>query len=474
MESEATITSELDEPAKPDLKRKLKHAAIEKDYTEGSIAGNLLTLTWPTTVSNTIFMLGPMIDMIWVGSLGSSAIAGVGISGMAAMVMMSARMGLNTGTRALVARFVGAKDNDSANHVAQQAFVLSALFAMLTATIGILFAEKILVLMGVEPDVVKQGADYMRIVFVGSVSMSFTMMAQGIMQASGDAVTPMKVSVGIRVFHVMLSPVLIFGLWIFPFMGVKGAALTGVITQGVGGAILLWHLFKGKTRLKMTMKNFSFDWAMIWRIVKIGIPSSVTGMERSFANFLLMWLVVPFGTAAVAAQSLCTRIDSMVNMPAMGLGQSAGVLAGQNLGAGQPDRAERTAWIAAGLFTCVTLVASIMIWFFAENIVQVFNSEAELVEITANFLRINILSYLVFGVVVVLMNCLNGVGDTTIPMWTTLLTMWLIQVPMAYILPKITSLGVYGVRWGIVTAIVMRAVIYTLYFRTGRWQRKMI
>ena len=474
MTSEITTSVELDEPIKPTEKGRLRYAALERDYTQGSIAGNLWALTWPTTVSNTIFMLGPMIDMIWVGSLGSSAIAGVGISGMAAMVMMSARMGLNTGTRALVARFVGSKDNAAANHVAQQAFVLSALFAMVTAVIGVLFAEKILVLMGVEPDVVKQGADYMRIVFIGSVSMSFTMMAQGIMQASGDAVTPMKISIGIRIFHVILSPILIFGWWIFPFMGVKGAALTGVLTQGIGGGIMLWCLFKGKTRLKMTMKHFSFDWTMIWRIVKIGIPSSVTGMERSFANFLLMWLVVPFGTAAVAAQSLAERIDGMVNMPAMGLGQSAGVLAGQNLGAGQAHRAEKTAWVAAGFFTCITFVGSIMIWFFAENIVHVFNAEPKLVEITANFLRINIVSYLVFGVVVVLMNCLNGVGDTTIPMWTTLLTMWLIQVPMAFILPKITNLGVYGVRWGIVTAIVMRAVIYTVYFRTGRWQRKMI
>ena len=479
MVSEIPATSDSDildsETAeKPSARPKIKRKTTDLDLTEGSIGKNLWTLTWPTTVSNTIFMLGPMIDMIWVGKLGSSAIAGVGISGMAAMVMMSARMGLNTGTRALVARFIGAKDNDAANHVVQQAFVISALFSIITAIIGIVFAEILLIYMGVEPDVVKQGADYMRIVFVGSVTMSFTMMAQGVMQASGDAVTPMKISVGIRIFHIILCPFLIFGWWIFPFMGVKGAALTGVITQGVGGTILLWHLFSGRTRLKMTMKNFSFDWHMIWRIVKIGIPSSVTGMERSFANFLLVWLVVPFGTAAIAAHSLAQRIDNFVNMPAMGLGQASGTLAGQNLGANKPERAEKTAWMAAFWFTCVTFVGSLIIWFFAENIVYLFNSETKLVEITAGFLRIDIVSYLVFGIVVVMMNCLNGVGDTTIPMWTTLLTMWLVQVPMAYILPKVTGLGVYGVRWGIVTAIVLRAVIYIIYFRTGRWKRKMI
>jgi len=459
---------------KKHLSSKSERPAFDRDLTKGSISGNLWTLTWPSTISSTIMMLGPTIDMIWVGSLGSAAIAGVGVSGMAVMVINSARMGLNTGTRALLARFIGAGDNPRANHVAQQAFVISTVFALVMAVIGIFLAEPILVFLGVEPDVVAEGAAYMRIMFVGSVAMSFGMMSQGIMQASGDAVTPMKISIGVRIFHVILCPFLVFGWWIFPFMGVRGAAMTNVISQGIGGAIMLWILFTGRTRLKMSMKGFRFDGNIIWRIIKIGIPSSITGMERSFANFVLMWLVVPYGTFAVAAQSLAERIDGFVNMPAMGLGQASGVLAGQNLGANQPDRAEKTGWIAAGWFTCVSFMGSTIIWFWAEKIVHVFNSEPELVLITANFLRINIVSYLVFGLVVVLMNCLNGVGDTYIPMWTTLLTLWLVQVPMAYVLPKVTHLGVYGVRWGIVTAIVLRALIYTIYFKHGRWKRKMI
>jgi len=452
----------------------IRRASIDRDLTKGSIIGNLWALTWPTTISSLIMVLGPLIDMIWVGSLGSAAIAGVGVSGMAVMVIDSARMGLNTGTRALLARSFGAGDKQGANHVGQQAIVVSTLFSLVTATIGIFFAESILILLGVEPDVVKEGAVYMRILFVGSVVTSFGMIAVGIMQASGDALTPMNISVGTRILHIILCPFLVFGWWIFPFMGVSGAALTNVISQSIGGIIGLWILFTGRTRLKMSLKGFNFDGNIIWRMVKIGIPSSITGMERSLANFVLMWLIVPFGTAAVAAHSLAQRIDMFVNMPAMGLGQSAGVLAGQNLGSGQPDRAEKTGWIAAGLFTCVSIIGSLIIWFWAENITQIFNKEPELVKITATFLRIDIVSYLVFGLVVVLMNCLNGVGDTYIPMWTTLLTMWLVQVPMAYVLPKVTGLGVYGVRWGIVTAIVLRAVVYTIYFKHGRWKHKKV
>lgn len=447
-------------------------AAHHRDLTQGSIIGNLWTLTWPMTISTVIMMLGPIIDMVWVGSLGTAAIAGVGVAGMAVMVINSARMGLNTGAVAVLARAIGAGDEEEAIHAAQQAFVVSAIFSTIMALIGIFLSSPILVFLGVEPEVVTEGTAYMRILFVGSVAMSFGMMAHGVMQASGDAKTPMKVGIGVRIFHIILSPFLIFGWWIFPFMGVSGAALTNVISQAIGGAIMLWILFTGRTRLRLTMKGFRFDGHTIWRIVRIGIPSSITGMERSLANFVLMILIVPFGTIAVAAHSLVERIDMFINMPGWGLGQASGVLAGQNLGALQPDRAEKTAWTGAGLLTCFTIIASIIVWFGAEPIVRIFNSEPDLVAMSADFLRINIVSYLVFGLVVVLTSCLNGVGDTMVPMLVTLITMWLVQVPMAYILPKVTDLGVYGVRWGIVTAVVMRSIIYTLYFKHGRWRHK--
>lgn len=462
------------EPEGRSPKRKGGGRSFDRDLTQGSIVGNLWSLAWPMTISTAIRMLGPTIDMIWIGSLGSVALAGVGVSGIAVQVINSARMGLNTGTRAMLARFVGAGDDERANHVAQQAFVISIVFSLTMAAIGILLAEPILVFLGVETDVVYEGAAYMRILFGGSIFMSLGMMAQGIMQASGDAVNPMKINIGIRAFHVMLCPFLVYGWWIFPFLGVKGAALTNVISQAIGAAIMFWILFTGRTRLRMTLKGFRFDGGMIWRIVRIGIPASITGMERNLANFVLMWFVVPFGTASVAAHALSDRIDNLVHMPAQGLGQASGVLAGQNLGAGLPDRSEKTAWAASGLFTAIMAVASVGIWFWAEYVVRLFNSEPQLVEIAGTFLRIDIVNYMVFGIVVVMMHCLNGMGDTMIPMLTTLTTMWLVQVPMAYILPQTTDLGVYGVRWAIVTAIAMRAVIYSVYFRHGRWRRKVI
>ena len=470
---EKKTVKEVEEDLKPVAGRR-RRKAYDRDWTEGSIIGTLWSLTWPTTISRTIRMLGPMIDMIWVGSLGSAALAGVGVSGIAVTMINSARMGLNTGTRALLTRAVGSGDETAANHVAQQSFVISGAFALITAAIGIFFAEPILRLMGVEPEVVREGAAYMRIMFVGSVAMSFGMKAVGIMQASGDAITPMKITIGIRILHVILCPFLIFGWWIFPRMEVSGAAMTNVVSQGLGAVVGLWILFTGRTRLRLTLKKFSLDGNIIWRIIKIGFPSSITGTERSLANFLLMWIIAPFGTSAVAAHALAQRIDTFMHMPAQGLGQAAGILAGQNLGANKPERAEKTGWVAASLFTGVMVISSLIIWFWADYIVKIFNREPELISVAGTFLRIDIVSYMVFGIVVVLMNCLNGAGDTMIPMLTTLLTLWLIQIPLAYILPKVTDLGVYGVRWGIVTAIVFRAIIYSSYFKHGRWKQKKV
>jgi putative MATE family efflux protein len=444
---------------------------FDRDLTQGSILGNLWTLAWPTTVSGSIAMLGPTIDMIWVGSLGSAALAGVGVSGIAVMMVNSAKMGLNTGTRALLARAVGASNLAEANQVAQQAIVIAILFSLILAAIGIFFAESILVLMGLEPDVIREGADYMRIMFVGSICMSMSMMANSAMQAAGDAINPMKITMGTRAFHVVLCPFLIFGWGIFPELGVKGAALTNVISQGAAMTIMFWMLFTGRTRLHLSLKGFGFDPGMIWRIVKIGIPASITGMERSLANFVMMMFIVKFGTAAVAAHTLAQRVDMLVHMPGQGFGQAAGVLAAQNLGAGKTDRAERTAWTAVAFFTAIMAVASTLIWFFAEYAVMIFNREPELVEIAATFLRIDIVSYMVFGIVIVLVSCLNGVGDTMVTMVVTLITLWAVQIPLAWLLPQVTDLGVYGVRWAVIAALLLRTVVYTAYFRRGRWKR---
>lgn len=447
---------------------------FDRDWTQGNILQNLLLLSWPMVVSNSLMMLGPTIDMIWVGRLGPAAIAGVGVAGIAVQLVMSAMMGLTMGMRAMIARFIGAGDVAGAVNVARQALVLSAAFAVILAFVGQFYAEPILGLFKLQPDVVSEGAAYLRVMFVGSAAMAFRMMAEAVMQASGDAMTPMKISVFYRLFHVALCPFLIFGWWIFPRLGVVGAATTNVVSQSLSVVLGLWVLLSGRSRLRLTLKNFRLDANIIWRMVRIGFPSLISGIQRTFSQFFLMYFMAPFGTLAVAAHSLIQRIEMFLFMPGMAFGNASGVLVGQNLGARQPERAEKSAWLAVGLVEALMLFFSVLLLLWPEATIRIFNSEPALVEMGGVFVKIAVAGYIVLGLQSVLMQSISGAGDTVPPMLISVVIVWAVQLPMAYFLPKVGDLGVYGVRWAISAGMIVGSVAFLLYFRLGRWKQKRV
>jgi putative MATE family efflux protein len=449
-----------------------KSPVFRRSWTTGSLAGNLWSLSWPMVINNSIAALGPTIDMIWVGRLGTAAIAGVGVSGLVVMVVNALIYGLFIGSSALIARSVGARDEATANRVAQQAFLIGLGFSILMALVGIFLAKPILMLLGVDSTVIPEGTAYLRIQLIGMVTMTGVTVAQSIMQASGDSKNPLYISFGYRFIQLALCPAMVFGWWVFPRLGVSGAALSSVITQGLGGTLAIWLLLSGRSHLPVSFKHFRFEPGLSWRAVKIGIPASITFMERAFAELVLIRFIAPFGTVAVAAQTLSQRIDQFIMNLSGGVGSASGVLGGQNLGAGQPQRAEKTGWMAVGLATLIGLICSTIVWFWIEPILRIFTGNGELLQTSATFLRIQIVCYVVWGIVVVISLFLNGVGDTVFPMFINLFTIWVVQIGLAYILPRYTDLGVYGIRWAVVAGIMLRAILYPVYFRMGRWKIK--
>jgi putative MATE family efflux protein len=436
-------------------------SALRRDWTKGSITGNLASLAWPVIVSSTVMTMGPIVDTIWIGKLGSAAVAGVGVATIVVMLVNSLIMGLFTGLRALVARFVGAGETARANHVAQQGLVIGMAFSLTVAAIGNFLAETILKLWNLQPDVVAIGGAYMRIALVGIFTMSFGMMAQNTMQASGDTRTPMIISISTRLFHIAFCPFLVFGWWVFPELGVRGL-------------IGLWVLFNGQTRLRLTLKNFGLDWDIIWRMVKIGIPASINGLHTNLGNVVYMWFISPFGTLAVAGHHIVARLDMFVVMPGMGLGMAAGILAAQNLGAGQLQRSEKTVWTAVSWLAGFMVILTVVVYVWAENIVRIFNNEPEMVDIAMKFLRIQAASYLCNGLAMIIMNVLNNVGDTLRAMIIDMTNLWIVRILLAFLLPRITTLGVYGVRWAIVADALSSAIMFIIYLRIGNWKRKKV
>jgi putative MATE family efflux protein len=422
----------------------------------------------------TLYVVSQIVDMIWIGRLGSCAIAGVGVANIVLLLVMSMDFGLIVGVRALVARHVGADDIRGANYIAGQAFILSVIWGALITGAGILLAEPIIRMFGVESQVVKEGTAYLRIMFAGWVALEVLVMGLYVIQSSGDTMTPLKIEFSIRVLHVTLCPFLVRGLWVFPQLGVSGAALSNVISQILGAGLGLWLLFRGHTRLRLTLRDFRFSLDIILRILKIGVPALVMTLQRSLGDLALTWFIVPFGTLAVAAHSLASRVDMFLFMPGTGLGSGAGVLVGQNLGAHQPERAERGAWLAVGFVEVFMVACSIVILLWAENIMGIFTTETSLIHLGSIFLRIATASYLVLALVLVLQSCIAGAGDTVPNMIINVGMIWGVQLPLAFLLPRVTGLGIFGVRWAIVASTFAGTIAYVTYFRLGRWKTKKV
>jgi len=422
----------------------------------------------------TLYVVSQIVDMIWIGGLGPSAIAGVGVANIVLLLVMSMDFGLIVGVRALVARHVGAGDIAGANTIAGQAFVLIVIWGALIMGAGFLLAEPIIRMFGVETQVVREGTAYLRIMFAGWVALEILVMGLYVIQSSGDTMTPLKIEFSIRVLHVTLCPFLVKGLWVFPQLGVRGAALSNVISQILGAGIGLWLLFRGYTRLRLTLRDFRFSFNIIWRILKIGVPALVMTLQRSLGDLALTWLIVPFGTLAVAAHSLASRVDMLLFMPGTGLGSGAGVLVGQNLGAHQPERAERGAWLAVGFVEVFLVACSIVILFWAEKIMGIFTTEPSLIHLGSIFLRIATASYLVLALVLVLQSCIAGAGDTVPNMIINVGMIWAVQLPLAFLLPRVTDLGIFGVRWAIVASTFAGTIAYVTYFRLGGWKTKKV
>jgi len=442
-----------------------------RDLTKGNILRSLLVLSWPVVIGGGLNIIGPLVDMVWVGRLGTNEIAAVGASGNIVMMLNALTVGVFIGMRTMAARYFGAKDHQNVVHVAQQAITIGFVLSLVLLLVGIFLSKHILTLLGVSDQVLEIGTTYLQIELIGMMGICFRSLTDSMMQATGDTVNPMKIAVVFRGLHVALCPLLIFGWGFIPAMGVIGAALSGVITQLVGTVLAFWILMTGRSRIKLTFMGFHLHWPTIWRILKIGIPSSIMSMQSQIGQLAIMGVVASFGTIALATHTLCARIDMVLYLPLMGIGTAAGIMIGQNLGAGQQDRAAKIGWTA--VFICeiflITVASLLLIW--PEFAIKLFNSDPELIKAAVPYLRIALIGCAVMAFTNVLQNCLWGAGDTLPPMIISVVTVWGVQVPLSIFLSGIDSLNMYGVRLAISIAFVLSAIFYATYFKLGRWKR---
>ncbi len=442
---------------------------------DGSLTSGILRLSGPMLVSAMLQNLQSVIDLFWVGRLGSAAVAALAISGTVLMMLFPVVMGVATGTVALVSRAMGADDHDQAADAAGQSLLLALGFGLLAGWAGWLCAGSLCEWLGATPEVAALGTPYLRISFVGSFTIFLLFVGNSVMQGAGNAVVPM-VAMGLaNLLNLVLDPLLIFGIWKLPQMGIRGAALATVISQALAAALVLGVLFGGRLGgVHVHKRCWRLHPGLLWRLLRIGIPSSGQMLSRSLMSLVLMRIVANAGTVAVAAYGIGMRFHMIILMPAFTLGNAVATMVGQNLGAGQPGRAERAAWLGTLLDIGVMVVAGIVLVFAARPLIGVFDDNPEVVAVGTAYLRTVSPFYLFAALAIVLGRALMGAGDTVVPMLCTIVGLWGVQVPLALWLARLCEPSTQGVWWSIGIATTVHGLLVAGWFQTGRWKRQEI
>ena len=451
---------------------RMRSAYATRDLTTGGVRRNLWFIAWPQMVAGVFNASDQLADIFWAAKVaGFNAIGGVGVAQAYGQLIMMARMGLDVGMQAMIARAVGARRLDLANHTMLQAFTLTFLLSLVLTVFGVLFAPFLLRIVGVSESVAEVAVFYLQFQFVSSGIQSFRQTTGAALQASGDTFTHMKSTIASRVLHLIISPFLIFGWFGLPDMGIAGAAAANAAAQVVGVVWNLYALSSGSSRLRLSLLDYRVDLPLMWRIVKIGAPATATQMERGLSEMVLIRLVSPFGDIALAAYSLTRRLERLTNIGSQGMGRASGILVAQNLGAEQPARARSTVKWAVAYVMVIRGSAGALLIAFPAFFIGLFSNEPEFVETAVVWLRIQAVAGTLLGGGQVFQQSFNIAGDTLAPMLVTFMSMWVMEVPLAFVLSRWTPAEALGVAIAIAIAMFVRFALYGGYYFTGRWLR---
>lgn len=442
--------------------------------TEGPLLRGLLSLAGPMFVSALLQNLQTVIDLFWVGRLGSAAVAALAMSGTILMMLFPVVMGLSTGTVAVVSRCVGAGALDEAADGAGQSLFVALVFGVLSGMAGWGCAAPLCRLLGGEGEVVRLGTEYLQWSFVGAPAIFVLFIGSSVLQAFGNTVIPMYAMVISNVVNIVLDPIFIFGWLGVPRMGVKGAAVATVVAEVVAVLVVLHALHSGRLALRLTAAHWWLRAGVAWRVIRVGIPSSGQMLSRSLMSAVLMRVVAHCGMAAVAAYGIGARLHMIVLMPAFTLGNAAATLVGQNLGARQPERAARVAWLAAWLDAALMAASAGVLVLWAPYFVRVFDANAAVVEAGTSYLRVTSFFYVFAAFSIVLGRALQGAGDTLSPMITTIIGLWGVQVPLAILMARLVTPPTLGVWWSVSIALTVNGLLVAAWFATNRWKHKVV
>lgn len=445
-----------------------------QDFTAISIDRAIILLAVPMVLEMAMESLFGIVDIFFVAHLGADATATVGMTEGMLYIVMSIAVGLSMGTTAVVARRIGERDKERAAVSAVQSIVMGLACALLIFSVCFPLAPRLLALMGAGPAILRAGSTYTRIMLSGSGIILMLFLINAIFRGAGDPAIAMRVLWVANGINIILDPCLIMGLGPFPRLGVTGAAVSTTIGRSVGILYQIHMLRRGSGHMDVHRRHLRLDFAVMKNIVRIAANGVLQFLIATASWIALVRLIQSFGSAATAGYTVAIRIIIFSILPSWGLSSAAATLVGQNLGAKQPDRAERCVWRAA-FFNMVFLGSVSLIYLlFAPGIVGIFSRDPVVIAYGAKCLRIISVCYVLYAYGMVTTQAFNGAGDTRTPTLINLVCFWLVQLPLAYVLGKGLQFGPTGIFFSILVAETLLALIAVYVFRLGRWKRKVV
>lgn len=443
----------------------------EQDFTAGGLNRAIFLLALPMILEMSMESLFAVVDIFYVSRLNNShAVAAIGLTESVLTVVYSIAIGLSMGATAMVARRVGEKDREGAAVASVQAIYIGLAISVVLGGLGAVFYQDVLQLMGASSEIVSTGSRYTLWMFAGNISVMMLFLINAIFRGAGSAAIAMRSLWLANICNMILDPMFIFGFGLIPAFGVEGAAIATNLGRTIGVGYQLYYLAKNKGIVKINRNHLPVNWNIIGRLLKVSAGGTGQFLIASASWIFLVKIMSAFGSAALAGYTIGVRVIMFTILPSWGLANASATLVGQNLGAGQPDRAEQSVW-KTGYYNAMFL-GLVMVGFllFADSILRFFTIEEEVIRYGSMCLRVVGLGYIFYGFGMVIAQSFNGAGDTKTPTVLNLVAFWCIQIPLAYLLAIMLGWGPLGVFVAIPVSESALTVAGIVVFRKGKWK----
>ncbi|MFN3137485.1 MAG: MATE family efflux transporter [Allomuricauda sp.] len=443
----------------------------ETEFTSGSIRKAIFMLSIPMILEMLMESIFALVDIAYVSKVSVNAVATIGLTESVITLVYALAIGLSMAATAVVARRIGEKDVQGARIAAVQAISLGVLISVLIGIIGIIYAKDILALMGGEPELIAEGYGYTQWLIGGNITITLLFLINAIFRGAGNASIAMWALVLSNGLNIILDPMFIFGFGPIPEMGVKGAAVATNIGRGTAVLFQLGILFFGWGKIKLLAKDLVLNFKVMLNLIKVSLGGIAQFLIGTSSWIFLMRIMSEFGSEVLAGYTIAIRVMMFTLMPSWGMSNAAATLVGQNLGAKQPERAERSVW-KTGKYNAIFMgTVSLGYLIFAKTIISWFNATPEVVKSGALCLQIIALGYIFYAYGMVVTQAFNGAGDTRTPTKINLISFWFFQLPLAYVSALVLGWGAIGVFLAITLAEVLLAVLAMVWFKKGKWKQ---